>query len=93
MIEREEIKETFAELLGLIEDKDLAEKVVDVWMMGIAEGGWESMAQLSEAPFTLVTETRGINLIEHTIAVTKGAIGLAKGQMDTYWLERDLDVA
>ena len=84
MIERAEIQETFAELLGMIQDKALAEKVVDVWMMGIAEGGWESMAQLQKAPFTLVTETRGLNLIEHTIAVTKGAIGLATGQTETY---------
>jgi len=84
MIERAEIEETFSELLSMIADKALAEKVVDVWMMGIEEGRWESMDQLTKAPFTLVTETRGLNLIEHTIAVTKGAIGLARGQMDTY---------
>jgi putative nucleotidyltransferase with HDIG domain len=35
-------------------------------------------------PFTLLTDTKGINFIEHTIAVTEGAISLAKAQMDGY---------
>ena len=84
MVKREEVEAVFADLLGLIKDKDLAKKVVDAWMLGIERGGWQSMEQLAAAPFTLVTETRGVGFIEHTIAVTKGAIGLAQGQMDTY---------
>ena len=84
MITRDQIQATLSELLDLIGDKDLAQKVLDTWMLGIEKGGWKSMDQLAGAPFTLVTETKGIGLIEHTIAVTKGAIGLARGQMDTY---------
>jgi len=84
MIKREEIESVFSELLGLIKDKDLRKKVIDTWMLGIERGGWDSMDKLAKAPFTLVTETRGIGFIEHTIAVTKGAIGLARAQMDNY---------
>jgi len=84
MIKRQEIEAAFADLLGLIGDKGLAKKVIDVWMLGIDQGKWQSMQQLAGAPFTLLTDTRGIGLIEHTIAVTKGAIGLARAQMETY---------
>jgi putative nucleotidyltransferase with HDIG domain len=84
MITREEIETTLTELLDLIKDKDLRGKVIDAWMLGIERGGWDSMDKLRKAPFTLVTETRGIGFIEHTIAVTKGAIGLARAQMENY---------
>ena len=55
MINREEIEAAFGELLDLIQDKDLAAKAVDTWMLGIEEGRWQSLAQLQEAPFTLVS--------------------------------------
>lgn len=84
MIKRDQIEAAFGELLGHIGDKDLARKVVDVWMLGIEQGKWQSMQQLAKAPFTLLTDTRGIGLIEHTVAVTKGAMGLARAQIDTY---------
>ena len=42
------------------------------------------MEQLSQIPFTLLTETHGVNLIQHTIAVTEGAIGLAEAIEGTY---------
>jgi len=84
MINRQEVEAAFKELLDLIQDRDLAKKVVDAWMLGIERGGWESMDQIAKAPFTLVTETRGIGFIEHTIAVTKSAIGIARAQMETY---------
>ncbi len=35
-------------------------------------------------PFTLLTNTRGVNFIEHTIAVTNGAYALAKAQEAAY---------
>ena len=84
MIQRNEIEKALGEMLELIEDLALRTKVIDAWMLAIEEGGWESMDQLSEMPFTLLTETYGINFIEHTLAVTKGALGLAKGQIETY---------
>ena len=70
MIKREEIEALLKEMLDRIEDVELRRKVVDAWMLGIERGGWESVAQLGEMPFTLVADTRGVNFIEHTLAVT-----------------------
>jgi len=84
MIERTEIEGALAEALGLIRDGDLGEKTVDCWMLGIAEGGWQSMAELRDMPFTLLTPTHGVSFIEHTLAVTFSAIGLAEAQRKHY---------
>ncbi len=84
MIQRQEIEATFAEMLSKITDIGLREKVLDAWILGIERGGWKSMAELREMPFTLVTQSRGINFIEHTLAVTRGALGLAMAQLETY---------
>jgi putative nucleotidyltransferase with HDIG domain len=84
MIERREIESLFKEMLDLIADKSLHVKVVDAWMLGIARGGWESVDQLKSMPFTLVTDTKGINFVEHTLAVTEGALALAKAQRKHY---------
>ena len=35
-------------------------------------------------PFTLLTKTQGISLVEHTIAVTEGALALADAQESAY---------
>lgn len=84
MIGREDLEAALAEMLDLIKDRGLGEKVLDAWMLGVERGGWESMEELREMPFTLVTETRGVNFIEHTLAVTKSALGMAKAQMECY---------
>ncbi len=84
MISRDEIAVLFSAQLARIGDKTLREKVVDVWQKGCERGGWESVTDLKKIPFTLLTETRGINFIEHTIAVTEGAVALARAQMETY---------
>jgi putative nucleotidyltransferase with HDIG domain len=84
MIQRNEIESVLAEGLCLIKDATLRTKVVDAYMLAVQEGGWSSMKDLLEMPFTLLAETRGINFFEHTLAVTRGALGLAKGQMESY---------
>jgi putative nucleotidyltransferase with HDIG domain len=84
MIERKEIESVLAEGLALIKDAALKTKVVDAYMLAVKEGGWSSMKDLLEMPFTLLAETKGINFFEHTLAVTRGALGLAKGQLETY---------
>jgi putative nucleotidyltransferase with HDIG domain len=84
MIQRNEIESVLAEGLALIKDATLRQKVVDAYLLAVKEGGWTNMRDLLEMPFTLLTETHGINFFEHTLAVTRGAIGLAKGQMETY---------
>ena len=35
-------------------------------------------------PFTLLTKTHGISLVDHTVAVTEGALALARAQADAY---------
>lgn len=84
MIERHELEVALGRALGLIKDATLARKVVDCWMLALEEGGWKTMAELSAMPFTLLAETKGLSFLEHVLAVTLGAVGLAKGQMEAY---------
>lgn len=84
MIRRDEVQAVFREMLDLIQDGGLAEKVLDAWALGLEKGGRESLEQLREMPFTLQTDTRGINFLEHTLAVTRSAVGLARAQIDSY---------
>ena len=78
---REKIEELFADQLSRIGSRELREGVVTVWAAAAERGGWGSV-DLEEIPFTLLTETHGINLIQHTIAVTEGAVGLARAILD-----------
>jgi len=84
MIERSEVEALFGEWLSRIGNKELARKVVDAWMLGIERGRWESMEELKKMPFTLVTDPMGISFIEHTLAVTEGAVALAEAQIRNY---------
>ncbi len=84
MIDRRDIEKVLGPALGLIQDADLRSKVVDTWMLAVQEGGWRTMDELAAMPFTLLAETRGLSFVEHTLAVTLGAVGLAKGQMEAY---------
>ena len=84
MIQRRDVESALAEGLALIKKPDLRAKVVDAFMLAIQEAGWTNMKDLDEMPFTLLTDCKGINFWQHTLAVTRGAIGLAKGQADTY---------
>ncbi len=80
---REKIEELFADQLERISDLELKEKVVNIWVTAAERGGWKP-DDLEEIPFTLLTETHGINLIQHTIAVTEGAVGLADSILAAY---------
>ena len=80
---RAAIEKLFAVQLAQIEDENLRKKVVSVWVTAAEDGGWTE-EQLTQIPFTLLTETHGVNLIQHTIAVTEGAVGLAKAIEHTY---------
>jgi len=77
-------RRVFSEILDKIEDIDIKEKTVKTWVMAAEEGNWTKAEELENMPFTLLTDCHGINLIEHTIAVTKGAEGLAKAIIGTY---------
>ncbi len=76
-------EEKFADLLAQIKDDELKEKTITCWINAAQEGNWTEK-DIDNMPFTLLTETYGINLIQHTVAVTKGALGLAKAIEETY---------
>jgi len=84
MIKRNEIEEVFSNFLSIIEDEEIKRKVVDAWLLGCKKGGWQSMEELRQMPFTLLTDCKGINFLEHTLAVTEGALQLAKAQEKQY---------
>jgi putative nucleotidyltransferase with HDIG domain len=74
MIGKNEIETCFSELQW-IEDKDIRQKVVEVWKKAAEQGGWNT---LDEVPFTLLFENSGL-LTEHTKRITR----LAKSVMET----------
>lgn len=84
MITREQIETLFAPLLAKIGAAELRAKVVEVWEQGCRLGGWQQVADLERMPFTLLTETHGVSFIEHTVAVTEGALALAAAQEAAY---------
>lgn len=84
MIGKKEIQGLFSKQLAQIKNRKLREMVVETFLMACKEGGWESVEEIQKVPFTLLTDTRGIDLIQHTIAVTESAIGLARGQRESY---------
>lgn len=84
MIEPSDIRALFLSQLERIEDAILRDGVVAVWVEAARAGGWQTVEELKTLPFTLLAETRGLTLVEHTIAVTEGAVGLARAQLDSY---------
>ena len=76
-------KESFKDILSKIKDKTLRDQTVKAWVMAAEEGGWKS-SEIDKIPFTLLTETEGLSIIEHTIAVTYGAEGLANALINNY---------
>ncbi|MCD4655687.1 hypothetical protein K8T06_17330, partial [bacterium] len=98
MITAEHIKSRFGNLFELMSDNDLMEKVVATWVEGCKQGNWSSLDELKKMPFTLLTETHGVNFLEHTEAVTLGALYLAEAQEKSYAtmpynVERDVLIA
>ncbi len=84
MMFREDIGRTFEKELAMIKDERLRDMVIEAWDMAAVEGGWNSFDDLNRMPYTLLTETHGISFIDHTKAVTAGAVGLAMAQIDNY---------
>jgi putative nucleotidyltransferase with HDIG domain len=82
MITKEDIEKLFAAQLGKISDAELRAKVVEVWATACERSRYRSVDELRSMPFTLLTDCKGVDFITHTIAVTEGAIGLAKAQLE-----------
>ena len=77
------LKREFESILDKIENTDIREKVVKAWLLAAKQGGW-TVKEIQRIPFTLLTNTYGINLIDHTLAVTRGASGLAEAIIFSY---------
>ena len=84
MIDSKMISDLFKRQLENIKNKELRKKVVEVWVEGCRRGNWKKVDELKKIPFSLLTESRGINLIEHTMAVTEMAVEMAKAQIRSY---------
>jgi len=84
MIQAKDIESLFQKQLACIQDKDLRDKVIETWVDACEKGHWISVEDLKKMPFTLLADTHGIGFIQHTIAVTEGAVALARAQADAY---------
>ena len=84
MMAQADIHRLFGTVLERIGNKDLREKVARTWLLACERGGWTSVDEIKQMPFTLLTSCHGINFIQHTLAVTEGAYGLAKAQEAAY---------
>ncbi len=84
MINEADLRGLFSSVLERIGNPDLRAKVVKTWLLACERGGWKSVDDLRQMPFTLLTNCHGINFIQHTLAVTEGAYGLAKAQEAAY---------
>ncbi|GMV35704.1 MAG: hypothetical protein AMXMBFR61_02120 [Fimbriimonadales bacterium] len=84
MITRTEIEDLFRSQLQRIENEELRRKVVDTWLLACKRGNWNSIEDVRNMPFTLLVDAEGINFIQHTIAVTEGAVALAEAQRRAY---------
>lgn len=84
MIDEKNIESLFGKQLARIKDRALRAKVVKTFALACERGGWTSVEELGRMPFTLLTDPLGISFVEHTIAVTEGAAGLARAQAEAY---------
>ncbi len=84
MIRAEDIEKLFDKQLARIKNPELRAGVVKAWVMGCERGGYGSVDELRKMPFTLLTDCHGVSFVEHTLAVTDGAVGLAEAQASSY---------
>ncbi|EDY34364.1 uncharacterized domain HDIG protein [Aciduliprofundum boonei T469] len=73
------VEEIFPEV-NEIKDLELRKKVIKIWEYAIEKGGWKEYP-LDKIPFTLLIPTER-NLVEHTRAVTRMAMAVAKERGD-----------
>jgi putative nucleotidyltransferase with HDIG domain len=84
VITTRDIEGLFQKQLSSIDDATIRNQTVATWVEAARLGSWHTVEDLRAIPFTLLTETHGISLIDHTIAVTEGALALARAQTDAY---------
>lgn len=84
MIDEKVIHSLFNKQLNRIQDPEIRANVVKTFVLACERGNWQSVEELSRVPFTLLTDPLGINFVEHTIAVTEGAVALGRTQAEAY---------
>jgi len=84
MIAAADIEGLFHNQLSSIGNATTRDLVVATWVEAARLGGWRTVDDLKAMPFTLLTRTHGISLVDHTIAVTEGAVALVRAQMNAY---------
>lgn len=77
------IKKEFSSILIKIKDHTILERTVNAWVIAAEKGSW-TPEEIKKIPFTLLTETEGISLIDHSLAVARGAGGLGHAIENTY---------
>lgn len=80
-----QVRATFPEL-GRLQDPELQEKIVDIWVKLWEEGGW---ALLDECPF--FSKIPRFSLVAHVRHVTANAISLAESLREYCGVESDMD--
>jgi len=68
---------------NFIKDSGLKEKVLKVWDIALAAGGWE-VSDLQRMPFTLLIESCPCNIIEHIRGVVNVSVKAAEALRSIY---------
>jgi len=76
--------------IDLIKDGELRKKVIETWEDAIKLGGWEC-DELDNIPFTLLIPDTDISIIDHTRAVTRTALAMAKELKSSYGDKIDIN--
>ncbi len=84
MISAKDIESLFQAQLSRIRDSEIRSGVVKTFVLACERGHWNSIEDLKRMPFTLLTDFLGVTFVEHTIAVTEGAVALGRAQADFY---------
>jgi putative nucleotidyltransferase with HDIG domain len=79
---RKQVEALFPEL-QLINDPELREKTIKVWMEAMEKSGW-GIKDLAEMPFTLLIKHTDVNLVTHIRAVTLTALKIAEVLLAEY---------
>ncbi len=69
--------------IDLIKDGELRKKVIETWEEAIELGGW-SCEDLDKIPFTLLIPETDISIVDHTRAVTRTALAMARELKNSY---------
>lgn len=70
--------------ISRIGDEELRAKTLKTWELALERSGFTTAEEFLAMPFTLLADCKGITFIEHTLAVTAGAVGLAQAQSAHY---------